>query len=413
MVAMIIYRLEIENFYSVRERQAIDLTVRGEVPSDQKMAVEIDKNSNTWVPRVVALFGPNASGKTNVLRAISFINHFMKASAFGPQSNLFGYYKFGTPKEKKLPTRLSISFASNHNYLSKKSHFMSENGPIHKYCYEIEFSGMDENKLQRVTRESLKCLSGGADKETCIFERDEIGKVKIYEKISSYEKRKTLEEILRSDASVISTLWILRDEFTINLVLNLVPIYTNLLIDRNDSPENYVKRYHEDKELLDSLNFDLERFDFGVSGVEVFDGINGPSVWFSHDGLSEGVIIDLESQGTKRFIAIYPILKDALNNGGVAVVDEFDISLHPLILPEIFRWFEDRETNPHGAQLWITCHSITLMRNLMREGIVICDKNRKGSSSVYSLGSVKDVKSHEDFMEGYIRGVFGGVPVIG
>ena len=408
---MIIYRVEIENFYSVRERQVIDLTVRGTPPDDSKKVVKIGEDPDTWVPRVVAVFGANASGKTNVLRAISYICDFARASAFGPATSVDGYYKFGTPDKEDSPTRLLISFASNRDLLSNERHSVVENNFIYKYTYEVELSAPDENNVERVIRESLKCLSGISDREICIFERHENGKIKIFDKISSYNKLETLEYVLRPGASIISTLRILNDQFAADLALSMGQTHTN--INEGESSKNYSKKYFEDKGLLESLNSDLERFDFGVSSVDAYEGIDDPFLYFNHDGLPDGIGFWLESQGTKRFVAIYPILRDALEKGGIAVIDEFDISLHPMMLPEIVGWFEDPQRNPHGAQLWITCHSITLMRNLVKEGIVICEKRRRGSSSVYSLGSMEGVRRNEDFMEGYINGVFGGVPIIG
>ena len=414
MIAMMIYRVEIENFYSIRERQIIDLAADEEPCNNSRKVVKVSGNPDTWVPRVVAVFGPNASGKTNVMRAVSFVEHFATASAFNKTyDGIIPYFKFGTSAMEKSPTRISISFASNYDFLSNEHRAFSENHMTFKYIYKFELSGADENNLEKVISESLHCIPGNTGKEICIFERDENGKVKIYDKVSSHKKSETLEDVLKEDASVISTLWILNDQFGRDFFGIMRSIFTNIGITRKDYPEKYVKEYFDNRELLDSLNSELGRFDFGVSGIDVQEGKSGPDVRFKHDGLSYDVIPLLESQGTQRFIAIYPILRDALESGGVAVIDEFDISLHPMVLPEIVRWFEDSEKNPHGAQLWITCHSITLMKHLVKEGIIICDKNRKGASSVYSLGSVEDVQSDENFMAGYVRGVFGGVPVIG
>lgn len=414
VIAMMIYRVEIENFYSIRERQIIDLAVEGEVPNELKRVVKVSGSPDTWVPRVVAVFGPNASGKTNVMRAISFVGHFARASAFDTaHDGIIPYFKFRTSAMEKSPTRISISFATNYDFLLNENRPFSENNMIFKYIYKFELSGTDENNMEKVISESVHCIPENTDKEICLFDRDENGKVKIYDKISSHKKWETLEDVLKADASVISTLRILNDQFGLDFAKMMRSIFSNIGIARQDNPEKYVKEYFDNKELLDSLNSELGRFDFGVSGIDVYEIKGGPAVSFEHDGLSGSVTQLLESEGTKRFIAIYPILRDALKTGGVAVIDEFDISLHPMVLPEIVRWFEDSEKNPHGAQLWITCHSITLMKHLVKEGIIICDKNRKGASSVYSLGSVEDVQSDENFMAGYVRGVFGGVPVIG
>ena len=411
---MMIYRVEIENFYSIRERQVIDLVVEGQAPVASKRVAKVSNNPDMWIPRVVAVFGANASGKTNVMRAISFVGRFASVSASDSwDERIMPYFKFRTPEAEKSKTCLSVSFASNYDFLLNENGLFSENSMIYKYIYKFELSGVDKNNKEKVISESLHCLPGDTDKRTCIFERDENGKVKICNKISSYKKLETLEDILKEGASVISTLRILNDKFAIDFATMMRSIFTNIQVNRIDSPRRYVKKYFDDEELLKSLNSELGRFDFGVSSIDVYERKGDPAVSFNHDGLSSEVSPLLESQGTQRFIAIYPILRDALENGGVAVIDELDISLHPMVLPEIVRWFEDPEKNPHGAQLWMTCHSITLMKNLVMEGIVICEKNRRGSSAVYSLGSVEDVRRDENFMEGYVHGVFGGIPVIG
>ena len=410
---MMIYRVEIENFYSVRERQVIDLAARGCSPSDPKKVVKMSENPDTWVPRVVAVFGPNASGKSNVLRAISFVTFFMTTSAFGSSNSIIPYFKFNAKEMEKSSTFLSISFLSNRNFLSKKDQFAFEKNLVCKYIYEVEFSKMDKGNGEKVINESLYYFCEDKKDRICIFERDKDGKVKISDKIGSYSKIDTIKDNLKPNASVISTLLKEKDQFATEFSKMINSTSTNILIDREDSPHNYIKRYVDDSELLKSLNFELGRLDIGVSSVDVSKKSGNPQLYFNHDGLSKKVIMDLESHGTKRFIATYPILNDALKSGGVAVVDELDISLHPMVLPEIVSWFEDSEKNPRGAQLWMTCHSILLMRNLVKEGVVICGKNRKGSSSVYSLGSVEGVRDNEDFVEGYILGVFGGIPVIG
>lgn len=69
-----IYRLEIENFYSVRDRQVIDLTVGRKVPDEPGRLVPLHTGSEYRAPRVIAIYGANASGKSNVLRAIAFLS---------------------------------------------------------------------------------------------------------------------------------------------------------------------------------------------------------------------------------------------------------------------------------------------------------------------------------------------------
>ena len=411
MINMMIYRVEIENFYSIRERQIIDLAADEEPRDDSGKVVKVKGNPDIWVPRVVAVFGPNASGKSNVLRAISFVTLFAAISAHGRKKHSIPYFKFKTKKMENSPTRLSISFASNYDFLSKESHPTSESPMTYKYTYKVEFSKIYRNKQEKVNSESLHCRYD--NKNICIFDRNRYGKIKMFDKISSHRKLATLEKRLKQNASVISTLFKQRDQFGIDIADIFLSVFTNILIMNTDQKSRHIEKYFKDKELLKSLNDELRRLDLGIGRVGFFGRKDGPILGFTHDGLSGGVSMQLESLGTQKFVANYPVIRDALKNGGVSVIDEFDISLHPMVLPEIVGWFENPRKNPHNAQLWISCHSITLMKNLVMEGIVICEKDRRGSSSVYSLGSVEGVLRNEEFMNGYIRGIYGGIPVIG
>ena len=100
----------------------------------------------------------------------------------------------------------------------------------------------------------------------------------------------------------------------------------------------------------------------------------------------------LESHGTQQFIRVYPAIRGALLTGGIAVVDELDVAIHPSVLPEILRWFADQARNPHGAQLWMSCHSVSLLDDLIKEEILICEKNAGGATHIYGLSDIQGIR---------------------
>lgn len=123
--------------------------------------------------------------------------------------------------------------------------------------------------------------------------------------------------------------------------------------------------------------------------------------------------VQLESQGTRTFIRIFPLLAAALQTGGIAVVDELDLSIHPIVLPEIMRWFHDIERNPHNAQLWMTCQNASLLEELVKEEVFFCEKDSKGRSAVYGLRDIQAVRRNDNYYRKYLGGVYGAVPNIG
>jgi predicted ATPase len=97
----------------------------------------------------------------------------------------------------------------------------------------------------------------------------------------------------------------------------------------------------------------------------------------------------------------------------VAIIDELDNSIHPLLLPEIVRWFYDPQKNPYGAQLWMTCQAASLLEELQKEEVFFCEKNLQGQSQVYALTDVQAVRRSDNLYKKYLGGVYGAVPKVG
>ena len=103
----------------------------------------------------------------------------------------------------------------------------------------------------------------------------------------------------------------------------------------------------------------------------------------------------------------------ALETGGVAVLDELDSSIHPMLLPKILRWFYDPERNPHDAQLWMSCQNASLLEDLIKEEVLFCEKDRSGRTQVYGLRDIQSVRRTDNYYRKYLSGAFGAVPQIG
>jgi hypothetical protein len=112
-------------------------------------------------------------------------------------------------------------------------------------------------------------------------------------------------------------------------------------------------------------------------------------------------------------VKIFPLLVQALATGGIAVVDELDLAVHPLVLPEIVRWFHDPARNKQSAQLWMSCQNASLLEVLQKEEILFCEKDSRGRTSVYGLQGIQDVRRSDNYYKKYLGGVYGAVPQLG
>lgn len=412
-----IYRVEVENFYSVMQSQSLDLRARANLVKKDHLAPLFPDSCNL-VPKVVAVFGANASGKTTVLRAISFVSWFVQHS-FGelppvadhPPSGM-GFQpclRFFSDTAKAIPTRICIHFSAPEDLAAPEG----SPAAFCQYSYEIRFEAHLESP-RNVLFESLRRWPQKSGKSTRVFERDKNGKVNGSKEFSLSGYRNVIDKV-RSNASLISTLVQFNHKPSLRLQELATRIFSNILTEKFVfSDEQAIGLIHgSNPSLLASLNDAIQRVDLGIKKMTIQSNAQGLSAFFDHEGLNRAVNIHHESHGTREFIRVYPFLFNALNTGGVAVIDELDQSLHPLLLEEIVRWFRDEKTNPRNAQLWMTCQSPSLLENLKKEEIIFCEKDESGRTSVYALTDIKGVRTIANFRKEYLGGVYGAVPKIG
>lgn len=124
-------------------------------------------------------------------------------------------------------------------------------------------------------------------------------------------------------------------------------------------------------------------------------------------------LVEHESEGTQKLFALSGLLLATLQAGGVLVIDELDVRLHPLLTREIITLFNKRVSNAHNAQLIFTSHDTNLLDNrfFRRDQIWFVEKDQQGASHLYSLAEFK-VRNDKDYERGYIQGRYGAVPYL-
>ena len=402
-----ITRLEIENFYSIQDHQILNLVVPGNAPKQTDHLVEIWAGSQERCPKIIAIFGANGSGKSNVLRALSFMAWFAEHSFSFPDSRALPFEPYNDDAYSDRPTRLKLWFPGPE---SPKAQAVQD-GRWCMYCYELEISN---GKNQKVRHEAVHVWPPASGRRTRLFERFEDGAVKASRTFDLGPERAVLQRILKPKASVISTLAQLNHGWSGELVNLARSLRSNILIVKHDPPDQLVlQEYVEQPELAERLNREISRVDVGVHAFEVSGSPEGPNVMLRHEGLSRPMPFHVESHGTQQFIRHFPYLDYVLTGGGVAVIDELDLSMHPVMMSEILRWFRDPQRNPHNAQLWMSCQSPALLEELQKDEIAFCEKDAKGRTAIFALNDVKAVRRNDNFYRKYMGGHYGALPLIG
>ncbi len=406
-----IHRLEIENFYSIRETQVIDLRIGAKVPDEEGRFAEVKDGSGGRVPKTVAFFGANASGKSNVLKALAFLRWFLVESVKEAPDAMLPFMPFADATGVVSATRIKVDF-DWFSDLSNVNLQEMEGLPFAHYSYEVRLlnvPGQGGNVLSEELR-SHPILG----KSKNIFKRGEDGKVQTSPKYSMNKYGQILAK-LRKNASLTSTLAQFSGIFPLSLFWDWAKrIPSNIFLDKVDLLEaSIVQHYVEHPDILNRLNEVINKIDFGLSSMSLVQFPTGIGAMFAHKGLDRPLLFQFESEGTKNFVKVFPYIKESLIVGGIAVVDELDSTIHPALLPEILRWFHDPKENPRNAQLWFSGHSASLLEELKKEEIFFTEKDELGRTNIYGLKDIEGVRRVDNFYQKYLGGVYGAVPRIG
>ena len=360
---------------------------------------------------VLAIFGANASGKSNVIQALDYLFLIMVHSTQESASlqRLFKSAKLDPFKldniSDKQPTKFELRTIFNNNI----------------YTYSLEIN------QHHVISESLDYALNTTKRTRRLFHRqwDEYTKKFIWKTGDDFAgPHNQLQQSIRENELFISTLiklqidkitffvnWIITHLIGIHLGdedLDLFRLTSSLDID--DYLFNYI--------LKDVVKF-VQKFDTGISRIEIKknpEDIFGYSIYAVHNNHNGNEVhwsFDEESLGTQRIFNLAFRLVLVLNTGQLAVIDELGTNIHPNIVKYIIKMFQNPKINPKNAQLIFTTHDNTLQRNnlLRRDQIWFTQKRPDHSTELYPLTDFH-VRNDLAIDKAYLDGRFGAVPFL-
>ena len=399
-----IHSFSCKNFYSFGELVTLDFEVNNNAPENNGYFIA---KSGARLSKVETVIGPNASGKTNFLKVLPLLKWLIVESFnVKPEANLpIQSFAFGEVKDQ--PTELSVVFEID--------------GKVYSYTFMLT--------KERILTEELKLTSFVKEKKSSkkIFSRTWNNETSHYDfDGENFDLPKGFENLLRLNASVIGTAARLNHAESQEIAKFWQQIETNVIeagwIGDHLLPNSIAQLgeafdfFSENSALKLEAEKLLCRFDLGLSGFEITKEKkeNGFSlnVRAAHmfNGQKQYLPVQYESSGTKQLFVLLKSVLFALAKGSVAIVDEFDVNLHPEMVMALFDLFIQPETNPKNAQLFLSTHSHMLLSKLDKYQIVLVEKNEKGISEAWRLDEVSDVRSDENYYTKYIAGAYGAVP---
>jgi AAA15 family ATPase/GTPase len=383
----------------------------------------------------VAIYGANGSGKSNFIKAISFLREFVTQEKFIQSIDLDDYI-FQLSKEKLQTISFEIEFSHNDKY----------------YIYSVDIS-------KKEVAEKLSISGLGKLEDGLIFERN--GNTLNSSYLQNENSAKQLLE-LRSNSSIISLnknypviinsdidsvydwfskqLEIITISSQIPALIGIMSQQPQLLKFANEVFENIgigiksveIKESNFDKWTANPKNANFlkqvieknpQKDNFGVSQLEnnrnvlnfqVQKGIRTVQEFvFDQLGQSEyhgKMNILSQSDGTVRLLTLIPAFYEAMFQNKTVVIDEIDNSIHPNLMFELIRFYANNKSN---GQLIFTTHTTKLLnqQELVRPDEIWLTEKSEGNTKMFSLN---DFKLHNtlNIENGYLDGRYGAVPIM-
>lgn len=403
-------RFRVANHRSIRDGHELSLIGTEFNEGTARETVLTSKGRPLTMLPALGVFGANASGKSNLLSAFSFMKEAVRSSFadWAKEPGVVPREPFKLdPVCREQTTLFEIDLLLGHN-------------PI-RYTYGFELSD------ERVEAEWLHAYPHG--KCNVWFDR-EAGRVDdgaeefVFRGTGFKGRREDLVALTRPNALFLSVGATLNDPqlsavhrwFADNLWL--VTSGADIAA-RTRWTQRLLTEHKRSADYQDRITRLLSVADLGLTGIDV-DRDSG-RVKLRHrapDGNEVPMdFLTEESLGTHAWFAFLGPLLTVLDTGAVLLVDELDSSLHPTLAAEVVRLFQDPDSNPRGAQLIFTTHDATLLGNavldrlLDRDQVWIAMKRRSGETELYALTDTKPRKE-ENLELGYLRGRYGGIPRI-
>lgn len=406
--------IEIKNLKSFKNQTIFSMEAENKIEDRNSFEVEVGKEKFELLKTAV-LFGGNASGKSNFTSVL----------------NIFRYYLFNKGIEKYNKEGFRFGEEDKNSTIKVRN---VVDDKIYEYILEINFN------IKKIIKEKLYII---ALERKLVFEREN-NKIVKYDKeiFSEYEITiGFINETLTDSDSVISRIieWRVPEEIE-KYIFYIDKIKIN---NYSDDLGKYIYENKNNKKLV--IEF-LKKIGIIVNDIEVYREKNEFFLKNIRESKEFQILSEKEqekllsqiayiyrihfvyednqkqkykleyyeqSAGTQKILSMFFPIYNLLNNGGVMIIDELDITLHYSLIKEIIKMFNSVEYNRKNAQLIFTTHNLLLLDfNLFREDQIWFLENNDVSTGteLYSLSDIEGYEKNKYLLRDYLNGNFGGIP---
>lgn len=352
----------------------------------------------------IAALGANGAGKTSLLKPLAFLMWFVRGSFSGLKP------------EQAIPV---------------VAHFGKKDAPSEFEAEGEDGDGVVWRYVVRMTTKQVlhEALYRKKERFSYVFVRDWDEATSSYIiKQQDFGFHSTEAAKVRPNASLIAT----AAQYGVEVAKHLTEftLHTNLDASGRQGLDfnalfGAADFFAQEASLQEQMKNLLGSWDLGLQDIKLREVNLKPNVssapdeenkvWYpwgvhvSRSGETHEVPFFQESTGTQAAFVLLSELLPVLADGGIALIDEFENDLHPLMIEPILSLFDNPSTNPHGAQVILSCHSAEVL-NLLHKGQIYLVEKDQCESRAWRLDSVQGVRSDDNFAAKYLSGAYGAVP---
>ncbi len=411
----------VTNYRSFLPPQRLQMTAGSFNDLREENSFETPISSIPRLLRSSVIYGPNASGKSNLFKALFFMQRFVLTSAQGQEGDRVAVDPFLFDSESpNQPSEFEVLFIAD--------------GVRYQYGFAADH--------KRVVHEWLLAYPKGQSQRW--FERSwnpETRQDEWYFGSKFTGKKKIWQEATRANALFLAAAVQLNNE-------QLKPVFywfRNLVVIRHqdildpgfskrqcleESGRKLIMEFMNKADLsIDDIKSEQQDFCENDLPPEMpremknkiltdFPGGKTIRISFAHKIKDTDAVawlpLEEESDGTRKLFAYAAPLLDGLAKGRVFLIDELDNSLHPHMLRFLLRLFHSSETNSNNGQLIFTTHNTSVLdkKIMRRDQVWFMEKDKQNASTLYPLSDFRPRK-HEALEKGYLQGRYGALPYIG
>lgn len=401
-----VLEIRISNFFSIKDEVVLDLRAANiNTKKAKALKSNIFETNKTKVLKTLAIYGANASGKSNIIKAIRFCNAMVFESHLHNENTIYKFKPFKFQAYKNKPSSYFIRFISK--------------GIEYEYSFSLTQTEIITESLYYYPQRRIKK----------IFTRDErLGKTK--------KEKYTFGSVIRRPMDVAEntsnkTLYISRASQMDREIAKEIFNYFNNVFILGYKVRPIELLFNENKNILlealqiadsDIVDIKIKKEKHSGKNVSFNLTTNQASIEdieqerlkiTSYHRSSPKVPFDFETEesaGTKKLFFIMLSIIDIIKNNKILLIDEIEESLHTGIVEYIVNLFNKSK----NAQLIFATHNTKLLNlnKLRKDQIYFTNKNDQGATDLYSLYDYNDFRDTMDAEKAYLQGRFDAVPFI-